>query len=552
MKKYTIGLDYGTLSARAVLVEVDNGEEICSATFEYPHAVMDGCLPSGKKLGDAWALQHPKDYIDALKIIIPQILKESKVDKKNIIGIGVDFTACTVLPVKNDGKPLCFLTEYQNEPHAFVKLWKHHSAQKYATLINEKASEMGKKWISQYGGKTSSEWLFAKLLQIFVEAPKIYEQTDCFVEAGDWLVWQLTGQLTRSSCMAGYKALWNKKDGYPSCEFFESLATGFGKVVEEKLKGTPKSISQIAGFLTPKSAKIYGLCEGTPIAVCLIDAHASVPSLGIESEGKMLAIMGTSTCHMLLSKSEQHVLGVCGVVEDGILPGFYGYEAGQACVGDHFSWFVDNCVPQSFNEAAKNEGLNIYVYLRSLAEKKHPGESGLIALDWWNGNRSVLVDSDLTGLIIGMTLRTKPDDIYRALIEATAYGTRKIIEVFEDSGVPVHEFYAAGGISQKDPMTMQIYADVINRPIKIANSLNSSALGSAIFGAVAAGKASGGYDDIYEAARKMGKVKEKVYIPISENVIIYNKLYAEYSTLHDYFGKGENDVMKRLKRFRDI
>jgi len=305
-----------------------------------------------------------------------------------------------------------------------------------------------------------------------------------------------------------------------------------------------------AGELTEAAAKLTGLNPGTAVAVANVDAHVTVPAVKIDSAGKMLAIMGTSTCHMLISDKEVKVPGICGVVEDGILPGFFGYEAGQSCVGDHFAWFIDNCLPKEYFDAAEKEGVNIHKYLRSKAEKLKVGESGLLALDWWNGNRSVLVDVDLTGVMLGMTLQTKPEEIYRALIEATAYGTRKIIETFRENGVPVEEFYASGGISQKDPMTMQIYADVIGIPIKIAGSLQGPALGSAIFGAVAAGKQAGGYDSVMEAAQAMGKLRDEVYIPIAENVKAYDKLYAEYSILHDYFGRGANDVMKRLKELK--
>ncbi len=281
-----------------------------------------------------------------------------------------------------------------------------------------------------------------------------------------------------------------------------------------------------------------------------MDAHVTVPAVKIDGPGKMLAIMGTSTCHMIISKEEKAVPGICGVVEDGILPGFYGYEAGQSCVGDHFAWFIDNCLPAAYLDEAKERGMNIHRYLREKAEKLRPGESGLVALDWWNGNRSVLVDVDLTGMILGMTLQTKPEEIYRALIEATAYGTRKIIETFEESGVPVNEFYASGGISQKDPMTMQIYADVIRRPIKIARSAQGPALVSAIFGAVAAGKENGGYDSVFEAEKVMGNLKDITYYPDAEHSAVYDRLYAEYNLLHDYFGRGANDVMKRLKQLR--
>ncbi len=547
MSKYTIGVDFGTLSGRAVLVNVETGDEVAVSTYEYPHAVMDTTLPDGTRLGQDWALEHPQDYLDVFAHTIPDVLKQSGISPDDVIGLGTDFTACTVLPVKADGTPLCFMEQYKSNPHAYVKLWKHHAAQDKANRLNEIAEKMGEDWLARYGGKISSEWMFPKLWQLLEEAPEIYEEMDYFVEAADWVIWQLTGVQTRNSCTAGYKAIWHKQKGYPSKEFFGALDPRLANVVEDKLNCPISPLGQKAGELTEAAAKWTGLKPGTAVAVGNVDAHVCVPAVKIDGAAKMLAIMGTSTCHMLLGTEEHTVPGMCGVVEDGILPGFFGYEAGQSCVGDHFAWFVDNCLPASYYEEAKAQNMNIHRYLREKAEKLAPGQSGLVALDWWNGNRSVLVDVDLTGMILGMTLQTKPEEIYRALIEATAYGTRKIIETFRSSGVPVEEFYAAGGIAEKDPMTMQIYADVINMPIHISGSSQGPALGSAIFGAVAAGSARGGYDHIFEASHAMGKLKDVVYYPIPENVAVYDQLYAEYSILHDYFGRGANDVMKRLK-----
>ncbi len=550
MPKYSIGVDFGTLSGRAVLVNVATGEELADSVFDYPHGVMDETLPDGTRLGVDWALQHPQDYLDVFSHTIPGVLEKSGVSPADVIGVGIDFTACTVLPVKADGTPLCFLPKFAGNPNAYVKLWKHHAAQDKANALNETASSMGEEWLARYGGKISSEWAFPKLWQILDESPKVYEAMDAFVEAADWVIWQLTGKQTRNSCTAGYKAMWSKSEGYPSKAFFKALDPRMENVIEEKFSGPVTPLGGKAGELTEAAAKLTGLNPGTAVAVANVDAHVTVPAVKIDSAGKMLAIMGTSTCHMLISDKEVKVPGICGVVEDGILPGFFGYEAGQSCVGDHFAWFIDNCLPKEYFDAAEKEGVNIHKYLRSKAEKLKVGESGLLALDWWNGNRSVLVDVDLTGVMLGMTLQTKPEEIYRALIEATAYGTRKIIETFRENGVPVEEFYASGGISQKDPMTMQIYADVIGIPIKIAGSLQGPALGSAIFGAVAAGKQAGGYDSVMEAAQAMGKLRDEVYIPIAENVKAYDKLYAEYSILHDYFGRGANDVMKRLKELK--
>ena len=550
MAKYSIGVDYGTLSGRALIVNNETGEELSSAVYEYPHSVMSECLPSGKKLGFDWALQHPQDYLDVLYNTIPAVLKESGVSKDDVVGIGLDFTACTILPAKKDGTPLCFLEEYKDEPHAYVKLWKHHAAQHLANKLNVIAEERNEPWLKNYGGKISSEWAIPKIWQVLDEAPEIYDAADTFIEAADWVVWQLSGKENRNSCCAGYKEMWNKKTGYPSKDFFKALDPRLENVIEDKLSTDISPMGSKAGDLTEAMAEKLGLNAGTAIATAIIDAHVFVPAAGIAEAGKMLAIMGTSTCHMLLGNEEKQVKGMCGVVEDGILPGFFGYEAGQSCVGDHFQWFIENCLPASYYEDAKAKGMNIHKYLREKAEKYKPGESGLVALDWWNGNRSCLVDVDLTGMILGMTLLTKPEEIYRALIEATAYGTRMIIETFREYGVEVNEFYAAGGIAKKDPMTMQIYSDILNLPIKIAGSDQGGALGSAIFGSVAAGKANGGYDDVFSAASKLGKVLDTKYEPNPEAVKVYDKLYAEYKILHDYFGRGANDVMKRLKEIK--
>lgn len=550
MSKYVIGIDYGTLSGRAVLVDAKTGVQAAEAVYEYPHAVMDSQLSDGTPLGEDWALQHPQDYLDVLSHTIPAVLEKSGISADDVIGVGTDFTACTILPALADGTPLCFLDEYKSEPHAYVKLWKHHAAQSYANRLNKIARDRGEKWLDNYGGKISGEWAIPKIWQVVEEAEDIYNKADCFIEAADWIIWQLCGKPVRNSCTAGYKAIWNKKTGYPSKEFFRALDPRLENVATEKLGTKITPLGEKAGEITPEAAALTGLKVGTAVAVGNVDAHVCVPAVGIDGPGKMLAIIGTSTCHIMMGETEKQAPGICGVVEDGVLPGYFGYEAGQSCVGDHFAWFIKNCVPENYEQQAKKEGKNIYVFLGEKAKKLRPGESGLLALDWWNGNRSVLVDTDLTGLMIGMTLQTKPEEIYRALIEATAYGTRKIVENYRNSGIAVNEFYASGGISQKDAMMMQIYADVLNMPVKIAGSAQGPALGSAIFASVAAGEEKGGWGDIFQAARKMGSVKNTVYEPIEENAKIYDKLFKEYEILHDYFGRGENDVMKRLKEIK--
>jgi L-ribulokinase len=550
--KYSIGVDYGTQSGRALLVEIETGKEAATAVKEYTHGVMDEYLPDGiTALRPDWALQHPEDYLEVLRVTIPEVLKKANVSAEDVIGIGIDFTACTMLPIDSNGTPLCFKEEFQQDPHSYVKLWKHHAAQEEANRLNEIAEQRGETFLKRYGGKISSEWMIPKIWQILNEAPAIYEAASHMVEATDWVINQLTGgPLKRNSCTAGYKAIWHKQEGYPSREFFKALDPRLENVVEEKLSGEIVPIGAKAGELSTEAARLIGLNPGTAVAIANVDAHVSIPAVGITDAGKLLMIMGTSTCHILLGEEEKVVPGMCGVVEDGVLPGFLGYEAGQSCVGDHFEWFTENGVPKSYYLEAEKNGVDIHQYLTEQASHLQVGESGLIALDWWNGNRSTLVDADLTGVLIGATLLTKPEEIYRALIEATAYGTRMIVETFRKHGVPIHEVYAAGGIAEKNRLMMQIYSDVLNMEIHISASPQTPALGSAMFGAVAAGREKGGYESITEAAKTMAKVKEETYKPNTKNAAVYDQLYHQYELLYDYFGRGGNNVMKVLKNIK--
>jgi L-ribulokinase len=551
-EKYAVGIDFGTESGRAVLVRLSDGEEIDEHVTPYPHGVIDRELPeSGVRLEPEWALQHPSDYIEVLKRSVPAVMRSSGVAKEDVVGIGIDFTSCTMLPVDERNVPLCLLDEWKANPHAWVKLWKHHAAQHEANLINEIALSRGESFLPRYGGKQSSEWMIAKIWQILNEAPEVFQKADRFVEATDWVVSQMTGTLLRNSCTAGYKSIWHKRYGYPDREFFRALDPRLERLAETKLRGEVVPLGTKAGGLTEEMAEAMGLAPGTAVAVGNVDAHAAVPGVGVVTPGKLVMAMGTSICHLLLSEEEKAVEGMCGVVEDGIIPGYYGYEAGQSAVGDIFAWYVEEAVPAYVKEAADREGIGVHQWLERKAMTLKPGESGLIALDWWNGNRSVLVDADLSGVIVGCTLLTWPEEIYRALLEATAFGTRKIVDAFQSSGLQVNELYACGGLPQRNRLLMQIYADVTGREIKVAASRQTPAVGAAMFGAVAAGAANGGYDSITEAARKMARVREESYRPIPANVAVYEKLYREYTELHDYFGRGGNGVMKRLKSLRD-
>ncbi|WP_024615254.1 ribulokinase [Clostridium sp. Ade.TY] len=551
MAKYTIGIDYGTLSGRILLVDVQDGKEIGVKEVSYKHGVMDEFMPDGKtKLPLDTALQHPQDYLDVL-YKIPNLIKECKINKEDIIGIGVDFTACTILPIDKNNEPLCFKEEFKNRKHAYVKLWKDHSSQDEANKLNKIAINKGKSFIKRYGGKISSEWLVPKVMKLIEEDEEIYNNSYRIIEALDWIILKLTGIESRSICSAGFKGMWSKESGYESKEFLSELDSRLENFTEEKLSNNIKRLDECAGTLTKEMADKLNLKEGIKIATGIVDAHAALPALGIVGPGKMLMIMGTSTCHIMMDNKERFIDGVSGVVEDGIIPGYYAYEAGQACVGDHFDWFVRNGVPKEYEYEAKNKNINIHELLCEKVKDQKPGESGLIALDWFNGNRSILTDADLTGAIIGYTLLTKPEEIYRVLIEGTAFGTKIIIDAFENEGVNIEEIYAAGGIAQKNEMMMQIYSDVLNKEINISDSNQASALGSAILAAAIAGKENGGYDNICEASKYMARKKEKTYKPIEENVKLYSRLFKEYKILHDYFGKGENNVMKRLKNLKN-
>ena len=538
--KYSIGIDFGTLSARAVLVNLENGKEEHTSIFEYPNGVMSEFLDD-VKLPDNFALQNPQDYLDALASVVKGVTQDAKIDASCVVGVGIDFTSCTILPVKEDGTPLCQTEKFKKRPHSYVKLWKHHSAQSQADKFNEVAQRTNQDWVRKYGGKISSEWLFPKILEILECDEEVYNEADRFIEAGDWIIWRMTGKETHSACMAGFKGFWSKKEGYPDAKFFGAVDSRMENIIGTKISKDVLDMGEIAGYINEEGEKLTGLKKGTPVATACVDAHAGLPACGITKEGEMLLIIGTSGCQIMLDKKEHEVEGICGYVEDGLLPGFYAYEAGQACAGDHFDWFCNNLVPESYEKEAREKNINIHKYLRERAKKLKVGESGLLALDFWNGNRSVLVDSNLSGMIMGLNLNTKPEEIYRALIEAVAFGTRVIIETFENSKVEIKSLCAAGGIAEKDEMLMQIYADVLGKEIKISGSAQSGALGSAMFGALAGGY----YKNMDECAKVLAKVKDVVYKPMEENKKAYDEIYKIYKELYYYFGK-ENNSMKKL------
>ncbi|URN05887.1 ribulokinase [Actinomadura madurae] len=538
-ERYVVGVDFGTLSGRAVLVRVRDGAEVGDGVHEYDHGVIDGELPGGAVLGPDWALQAPGDWLDVLRFAVPKALAVAGVPAAQVIGIGTDFTACTVLPTTADGTPLCEL--YPDRPHSWPKLWKHHAAQPHADRINALAAERGEPWLRRYGGKISSEWEFAKGLQLLEQDPDLYDLAERWIEAADWIVWRLTGRESRNICTAGYKGIY-QDGGYPSREFLAALDPRFADF-PAKLGHDLEPLGGLAGTLTAEAAAWTGLPEGIAVAVGNVDAHVTAAAADAVRPGRMVAIMGTSTCHVMSSDLLAEVPGMCGVVKDGIVPGLWGYEAGQSGVGDIFAWFVDTCVPAAYHQAAAAAGRTVHEHLTALAEAQPVGRHGLVALDWHNGNRSVLVDHDLSGLIVGQTLATRPEDVYRALIEATAFGTRMIVETFEASGVPVEELVVAGGLL-KNTFLMQVYTDVLRRPLSLIGSSQGPALGAAIHAAVAAGA----HPDITSAAAAMGRRVPSAFVPDRARADAYDALYEIYRSLHDHFADGE--IMHRLRALR--
>ncbi|MCI0478485.1 MAG: ribulokinase, partial [Anaerolineales bacterium] len=498
------------------------------------------------RLDPDWALQNPDDYIESLKQVIPEALKQSGIRADDVIGIGIDFTSATIIPTMPDGTPLCALDKWKTHPHAWVKLWKHHAAQPEADRINELARARNERWLSDYGGKISSEFLHCKTLQILDEAPEIFAAADKLLEGGDWLVWQLTGRLSRNACAAGHRALWQKTRGYPNNDFLRALDPRLVGLNETKFAGQVVLQGSRVGGLTERAARWIGLRPGTPVAAAMVDAHAAFPGAGITEPGRMVMILGTSTVQMLVDSSSNPVSGISGVIADGIIPGLFAYEAGQAGVGDIFEWFVEHAVPASCSDQAQARGISVFQLLEEQAAQQKPGEHGVLALDWWNGNRSVLADANVSGMLLGATLSTRAPDIYRALIEATAFGTQIIIETFETNGVPVEAIVACGGLAERNTLLMQIYADVTGRAIHQAASSQTSAMGAAILAAVA----SGVYDSIADATKQMTQPPKSVYQPIPAHHAIYRRLYAEYRRLHDYFGRAENRVMKNLREIQ--
>jgi L-ribulokinase len=534
---YAVGVDFGTESGRALLLDLDSGEELAVGVVPYPHAVIDRELyTSGERLAPDWALQDPDDWILVLEEGIAYVIADAGVDPSKVVGLGIDFTSCTVLPVDAAGVPLCKYPRFRRRPHAWPKLWKHHSAQPVADRLNEVALERGEHFLSRYGGRISSEWYFPKLIELWLEDRELYDEARAFVEATDWVTWWLTGRLIRQSCAAGYKAMWSATDGLPSRDYFKAAYPGFD-APGEKLGHEFVPLGTRAGTLTADAAQAVGLPESVAVAVGNVDSFVSVPGAGVEHPGVYVTVVGTSICDMLVDATEVRLPGITGVVKDGILPGLYGYEAGQVAVGDMLAWFI----------GLLGTGAEGYAELEQAAAAVGPGETGLVALDWWNGNRSILADADLTGVIAGLTLQTSRGELYRSLLESIALAERRIIDNFSEHGLGVNEIVACGGIAERSPLLMQLFADATGRAVHIPGSSEIPARGSALFGGVAGGV----YPDIGAAIAATRPGTARTYTPDPDAQAIYDDVYAVYRSLYETLGRAQVDLLHALKRIRN-
>jgi L-ribulokinase len=552
---YVIGIDFGTSSCRSLLVDVSNGRELADHVFQYPSGkdgvILDAAEPH-------LARQNPADYIRGVRETIKGVIQkgkdvDSEFDPERMIGIGVDTTDSSPMPVDQNGQALCFQDRFAQNPAAMVWLWKDHTSYKEAEQITQLASGIRPEYLAKIGGTYSSEWWWSKILHCKNTAQEVYDAAFSWVEICDWIPAVLTGNMDplnikRSVCAAGHKAIYNSYwQGLPYEEFLDRLSLGLGRL-RSQLYNKVYTADQRAGTLSPAWAKELGLPESTAIAVGAFDAHMGAVGAGIEP-GTLVKIIGTSTCDIMIhpnNQALQDIPGVCGIVDGSVMAGYFGIEAGQSGVGDIFLWFVNALVPEKYGKTPAEK----FDSLEKMAADLKPGESGLLALDWNNGNRTILVDVRLTGLMMGQTLYTQAHEIYRALLEATGFGALRIIDRMEEYGVHVEQVVNCGGLAAKNSLLMQIYADIIGRPMKISRSEQTPALGAAIFASVAAGANAGGHASVRCAQKCMVGIG-KEYTPMEENHRIYKRLYGLYQQLHDAFGTpswsgGMFHVMKEL------
>lgn len=550
MSKYVFGFDFGTLSCRGVAINLDDGRVVATAEKKYAHGVISRKMyHKNISLKPGWYLQDPEDWIDCISSVSNYMLQQSGIYPEEVVAIGTDFTSCTLLPVTEDGTPLCLLSRFRDIPNAWPKLWKHHGAQKYAEEIEKYAKE-NTSWLKDYfGNSVSSEWTFPKILQVLREDPAVYKEAAYFMEAVDWIVMALSGKLSRCSATLGVNTFWIKEQGYPDKTFFEAIDAGLKDVVATKLAGEIVTVGDVVGYLTPRMAEKMGLTVNTVVAAGHSDGAVAGCGAGVTESGSMILVMGTSTCHQMMYKEYHAFEGLCSIAADGMVPGLYGYESGQPATGDIFQWFADSCTPKRYYDEAAKKGISVLQYLGELAEQIEPGGNGLVALDWFNGNRSNLSNYNLSGTIVGLTLATKTEEIYRALVEANVFGSKIILDNYEKNDVHISAVYAVGGIARKSPWIMQMCADVFGQEVIVPLLDNVPALGSAVCGTVAYGKNAGDMElnTFKGAAERLIPQDSLIYTPDEGKEEKYKRIYGYYRKLHDLFGLDDS-FMKGLRK----
>lgn len=533
---------------------MENGELAATAENRYRSGVISGEMKHNPiRLPDQWFLQDPDDWMESMCAVSRQMLKDSGIHPEDVLGVGTDFTSCTLLPIRADGEPLCRLESFRDNPNAWPKLWKHHGAQKYAERIERYAKEHTV-WLKEYfGNSVSSEWVFPKMMQVAEETPEVYRAADYFIEAVDYIPFLLTGHLYRNRGVLGVNAFWIEGRGYPDGEFCRNLHPLMEDAAERKLAGIFAKPGDCAGHLTKEMSERLGLTADAVAAVGHSDGAVAGCGAGVNESGSMILVMGTSTCHQMMTREFHSFDGVCSIAADGMIPGLYGYESGQPATGDLFQWFADNFVPAKYVVQASMEEKSLLEYLGDLAQKLNPGESGLVALDWFNGNRSILSDYHLSGAVVGLTLQTKPEEFYRALVEANLYGSRRILENYEEHGIDIKYLYAVGGIALKSPWIMQMCADVFKRDVMVPQFDNVPARGAAACAAVAVGNEYGeaGCKDFEETSRRLIPKERLVYRPDEDRGRLYDRVYHYYRELHDRFG-CDDSFMRGLREIRGL
>lgn len=539
MGRILIGVDFGSSEARVSAVDIKTGQMIGIATCPYQSGVMDKILPNAKLLPPNFALNDPSDWMNAMSCATRKLVMDTGIPQSEIISLGISFTSCCCLPVDDGGMPLCQKPDFAENVHAWPKHWRHIASLPQAKRLTEIATDRGEPFLEYCGGRIGPEWLWPKLLETIEQSPELVPHIAYYLEIGDWIAWQLTGNQARNQCSAGYKACWVEGDGYPSNDFFAHASVDLARIAEKQRDVPVVQPGKLAGRLLPELAEQISLPAGLPVAIPVIDAQVGVLGSGVYSPEVMVMVMGSSTIHLVMSKLERMFVGFAGMVKDGILDGYWGYEAGQPATGDLLDWFRNTLAPIQLFERAREDDVDEMVVMDRWLHEEPTGSGGMVALDWWNGNRSVLSNTTLKGMISGFTLGTTAPQILKGLVEATGFGTRKIIDTFRANDIHIDRIVATGSIPYHYPGMLQIYSDICNTPITVPDVQYSVARGAAILGGFAVGVENLGFTTRKDYFEAMKPQNYDSFAPNPEDVSKYDMIFKTWSKFHDWFAEVE-------------